>query len=86
MFDLKYYEMLSRTEKYFDENKGNAMSRQYYHDTFSIKKGKKPDFMMNRINELPEHNPLKDRIKILYEKYGEKGLINLQKILKEVSH
>ena len=34
MFDLKYYEMLSRTEKYFDEDKGNAMSRQYLHNFF----------------------------------------------------
>jgi hypothetical protein len=86
MFDLKYYEMLSRTEKYFDEDKGNAMTRQYLHNFFSIKKGKKPDLWTKRINELPENDPLKDKIKELYARYGERGITFFQKVLQEVSH
>lgn len=31
MFDLKYYNMLSKTDKYFDEDKGNCMTRKYLH-------------------------------------------------------
>ena len=81
MFDLKYYEMLSKSQKYFDEDKGNVMSRQYLHKSFSYKKGKQPDFCMNRINELPDNDPVKEKMLELYIKYGEKGINNFHKLI-----
>jgi len=83
MFDLKYYDKLSKTENHFDEDKGNCMSRQYQHKYFSYKKGKRLDFWTKRINELPDNDGLKEKTLELYAKYGEKAIINFQKILLE---
>ena len=74
MFDLKYYNTLSKIEKYFDEDKGNSMSREYLHKHFSYKNGKKQDILMNRINELVGNDLLKEKTLELYAKYGEKGI------------
>jgi len=50
------------------------MSRQYLHNSFSYKKGKRPDIWMTRMNELPDNDPLKEKMLGLYIKYGEKGI------------
>ena len=83
MFDLKYYEMLSKSQNFFDEDKGNIMSRQYLHNSFSYKKGKRPDIWMTRMNELPDNDPLKEKMLELYIKYGETGISEISKILQE---
>ena len=83
MFDLKYYNKLSKADKYFDEDKGNCMSRQYLHKIFSYKNGKPPDFWTDRINELPNDDLLKQKTEEFYAKYGEKGITNFSRMLHE---
>lgn len=81
MFDLKYYNMLSKLDKYFDEDKGNIMSRQSLHNMFSYKNGKKPDILLQRINNLPNNDPIKNELRKLYENYGEKAINDVLKQL-----
>ena len=80
MFDLNYYKELSKMEDttYFDKDKGNVMSRQSIHNLF--KNGKK-NIWNNRINDLPDDDPLKSVIKTIYEQHGETGLVKLMKKL-----
>ena len=83
MFDLKYYNQLAKYAKFHDEYKGNALSRQNIHRLYNGHKNN-DHIMTTLINDLPNNDPLKNTIKSMYEKNGENGLIQINKMLGEM--
>ena len=83
MFDLKYYNQLAKNAKFHDEYKGNALSKQNIHRLYNGQKNNN-HIMTTLINDLPNNDPLKNTIKSMYEKNGENGLIQINKMFSEI--
>ena len=83
MFDLEYYRQLATEDKFFDEFKGNAFSKQNIHRLYNGNKNN-DHIMTTLINDLPNNDPLKNTIKSMYEKNGENGLIQINKMFSEI--
>ena len=83
MFDLKYYNQLAKEDNFYDEIKGNAFSKSNIHRLYNGHKNNK-HIAETLINDLPNNDPLKNIIKSMYEKNGEKGLVQVEKILNEL--
>jgi hypothetical protein len=81
MFDLKYYNELSRSNKFFDEFKGNAFSRQNLH---KINNMQQKHIWNNMINDLPYDYILKGTIEAAYKEDGENGLAGLHKAINKI--
>ncbi len=77
MFDLKYYSQLAKQEKFHDEFKGNALSRQNIHRLYNNGYRNNNHVWDTMINDLPNNDPLKNTIKSVYEKKGENGVVHL---------
>jgi hypothetical protein len=83
MFDLKYYSQLAKYAKFHDEYKGNALSRQNIHRLYNGRCNNN-HVWDTLINDLPNDDPLKNTVKLIYGKNGENGLVHLGKKLNEI--
>ena len=83
MFDLKYYSQLAKQEKFHDEFKGNALSRQSIHRLYNGRCNNN-HVWDTLINDLPDNDPLKNTIKSVYGKNGQNGLVYLTKTLNKI--
>lgn len=83
MFDLKYYNQLTKNAKFHDEFKGNVFSKQNIHRLYNGRCNNN-HIMNTLINDLPNNDPLKSTIKSMFEKNGENGLVQLDKKLSEL--
>lgn len=82
MFDLKYYAMLSKTEKHFDQDKTYCMTRKAFHE-MEVNYFKHNDLYLSRIANLPDEDPLKIIIVDHYNKFGQNGLTSLFKEIRD---
>jgi hypothetical protein len=83
MFDLEYYNQLAKNEKFHDEFKGNVFSRQNIHRLYNGRCNNN-HVWDTLINDLPNDDPLKNTVKLIYGKNGENGLVHLGKKLNEI--
>jgi hypothetical protein len=78
MFDLNYYNRISRTIKYLQEDKTKGMSREHIHNLQTYNHNNKKQFWINRINEIPDE-VVRDYMLLEYHQKGERALIEMFK-------
>jgi hypothetical protein len=74
--------MLSKSEKYFDEDKANCMTRKAMHEA-GVNYFKHNDLYLSRIANLPDEDPLKFIILDHYNKFGQNGMTSLFKEIRD---
>lgn len=80
MFDLKYYNEISKTNEYLEKDKARGSSRSHLHELRSHGYNKK-QFWINRINEIPQEE-VKNYMLLEYNRRGETALT---KMVKEIT-
>jgi len=81
MFDLNYYNEISKTREFLQKDKIKGLSRAHLHQLQSNNPSKK-NFWIDRINEIPQESVRTYMLSTYHEK-GENGMVELQKALKK---
>ena len=81
MFDLNYYNDISKTREFLQKDKIKGLSRAHLHDLQSKRPNKK-QFWIDRINDIPQED-VRTYMLLTYQQKGEQGMVEVQKMLKE---